>query len=41
LRKRLDKDIKAAERAAQLIREYFKNPRWIKRTIKQKDNDDR
>tara|TARA_Y100001970_G_scaffold247684_1_gene316607 strand:- start:896 stop:1021 length:126 start_codon:yes stop_codon:yes gene_type:complete len=41
LRKRLDKDVKAGERAAQLIREYFKNPKWIERINKQKDNDDR
>jgi hypothetical protein len=39
--RRSNRDIKDGERAAQLIREYFKNPRWIKRTIKQKDNDDR
>jgi hypothetical protein len=39
--KRSAKDIKASERAAQLIREYFKTPKWTERINKQKDNDDR
>ena len=39
--RRLDKDIKAGERAAHLIREYFKNPKWIELTKKQKERNNR
>ena len=34
---RLEKDIKAGEKAAYLIREYFKGPKWKELTKKQKE----
>jgi hypothetical protein len=39
--KRLIKDIKAGERAAHLIREYFKSPKWKELTKKQKERNGR
>jgi len=35
--RRLDKDIKAGERAERRIRDYFKQPRWAALTKKQEE----